>query len=309
MTEQNTPNSVPFKKLCVIINPAAGVDRPILGNLNTVLKDTGMKWDIEVTHQAGDAQRLAKEAVAKGYDVVAAHGGDGTVMEVAYGLLGSNVPLAIFPGGTANVMASELGIATDLNAAIGLLVSGNHDIRKIDIGDTGEHKFILRIGIGFEADMTKNADQEVKNRFGMLAYAFSAINEMRNLTPSTYKITLDGEQMDVEGVSCMIANSGNVAIGGLQLSQKIDVSDGLLDVVVFNSVDLGSLISMTATMMAQGEATNLPQVQHWQCREASVEAHPPQSISIDGEAIEEKSITARIVPQAVSVVVPRPTAT
>ena len=95
--------SLPFKKLCVIINPAAGVDRPILGSINNAFKDTDVFWDVKITHKAGDAQRLAKEAVEEGFEVVAAHGGDGTVMEVAYGLFGSNVPLAIFPGGTIHL--------------------------------------------------------------------------------------------------------------------------------------------------------------------------------------------------------------
>jgi diacylglycerol kinase (ATP) len=313
MTESSTetaPRSLPFKKLCVVINPAAGVDRPILGNINNAFKDTDVFWDVKITHKAGDAQRLAKEAVEQGFDVVAAHGGDGTVMEVAYGLSGTDVPLAIFPGGTANVMAAELGVSNDLALAIGLVSGGDYNVHKIDIGSAGEHKFILRIGIGFEADMMKNADQEMKNRFGMLAYVFSAFNEILNPSPVTYKLTLDGEHFEAEGVSCMIANSGNVAIGGLTLSKKIEVSDGLLDVVVFRSADIGSIISVTTTMLLpQAEATDLPQIQHWQCREVTVEAVPTQTVSVDGEIIEQNPITAKVIPQAVNVIVPKPATT
>jgi diacylglycerol kinase (ATP) len=306
---ETTLRSLPFKKLCVIINPAAGVDRPILGNINNAFKDTDVFWDVRITHKAGDAQRFAKEAVEQGFEVVAAHGGDGTVMEVAYGLSGSEIPLAIFPGGTANVMAAELGVSNDLNLAIGLVSGGDYDVRKIDIGSAGEYKFILRIGIGFEADMMKNADQEMKNRFGMLAYVFSAFNEILNPAPVTYKLTLDGEHFEAEGVSCMIANSGNVAIGGLKLSKKIEVSDGLLDVVVFRSADIGSIISVTTTMLAQAEATDLPQIQHWQCHEVTVEAVPPQTVSVDGEIVEQNPITAKILPQAVNVIMPKPATT
>jgi YegS/Rv2252/BmrU family lipid kinase len=305
MTDQRAEKrSPPFKRLCVIINPAAGVDRPILGVINNAFRETDVYWDVRVTHKAGDAQRLTREAVEQDFEVVAAHGGDGTVMEVTYGLLGTSVPLAIFPGGTANVMAAELGISTDLNLAVGLLASGSYDLRKIDIGSAGEHKFILRIGIGFEADMMKSADQELKNRFGQLAYAFSALNEMRNLTQTTYKLKLDGESVKAQGVSCMIANSGNVAIGGLRLSHKMDVSDGLLDVVIFRTVDLKALISVTTAMLAQEEATELPEVQHWQCKKVAVETNPPQTISVDGEIIEQTSISAHVMPQALSVIVP-----
>jgi diacylglycerol kinase family enzyme len=155
--------------------------------------------------------------------------------------------------------------------------------------------------------MMKSADQEIKNRFGMLAYAFSAINEMRNLTPTLYRIRVDGELHESEGVSCMIANSGNVAIGGLTLSKKIDISDGALDVVVFRSVDLASMITVSAAVVSpNAEATDSPQLEHYQGREIVVEADPPQTISIDGEVIEPVTLTATILPGAVNVVVPVP---
>ena len=239
----------PLKKLHVIINPAAGVGRPILQALNTGLKDSGIAWDVSITHQAGDAERLAKKAADEGADVVGVHGGDGSVMEVASALRGTSTPMAIFPGGTANVMAVELGVpSTDLEASIDFLAKGDYTTRRIDMGRANERLFLLRVGIGLEAEMMKSADQELKNRFGILAYAFSAFNEMRNLTPTLYRVRVDGEQHEIEGVSCMIANSGNVAIGGLTLSKKIDVSDGLLDVVIFRSADLAAMITISAAL-------------------------------------------------------------
>jgi diacylglycerol kinase (ATP) len=296
-----------FKKLQVIINPAAGVGRPILQALNSGLKDSGIEWDVSITHKAGDAERLAKKAVEDGADVVGVHGGDGSVMEVASALRGTSTPMAIFPGGTANVMSVELGIPTDIEASIDFIAKGSCTTRLIDMGKVNDRLFLLRIGIGLEADMMKSADQEVKNRFGMLAYAFSALNEMRNLTPTHYRVRVDGELHEVEGISCMIANSGNVAIGGLTLSNKIDISDGLLDVVIFRSADLAVMISVTAAVMSpNAEATDSPQLEHYQGREIVVESNPPQTISIDGEVIEPTTLTASILPGAVNVVVPIP---
>jgi len=296
-----------FKKLQVIINPAAGVGRPILQALNSQLKDSGIEWDVSITHKAGDAERLAKKAVKDGADIVGVHGGDGSVMEVASALRGTSTPMAIFPGGTANVMSVELGIPTDIEAAIDFIAKGSYTTRLIDMGKVNDRLFLLRIGIGLEADMMKSADQDVKNRFGMLAYAFSALNEMRNLTPTHYRVRVDGELHEMEGISCMIANSGNVAIGGLTLSEKIDISDGLLDVVIFRSADLAAMISVTAAVMSSNaEATDSPQLEHYQGREIVVESDPPQTISIDGEVIEPITLTASILPGAVNVVVPIP---
>jgi len=297
-----------FKKLQVIINPAAGVGRPILQALNSMLKDSGIEWDASITHKAGDAEKLAKKAVEDGADVVGVHGGDGSVMEVASALRGTSIPMAIFPGGTANVMSVELGIpSTDIEASIDFIAKGSYTTRLIDMGRVNDRLFLLRIGIGLEADMMKSADQEVKNRLGMLAYAFSALNEMRNLTPTNYRVRVDGELHEIEGVSCMIANSGNVAIGGLTLSKKIDISDGLLDVVIFRSADLAAMITVSAAVMSpNAEATDSPQLEHYQGREIVVEANPPQTISIDGEVIEPIILTASILPGAVNVVVPIP---
>ena len=294
------------KKLQVIINPAAGVGRPILQALNNGFKDSTIEWDASITHKAGDAERLAKKALEDGADIVGVHGGDGSVMEVASALRGTDTPLAIFPGGTANVMSVELGVPSDaIEASIDFIAKGNYTTRLIDMGKVNDRLFLLRVGIGLEANMMKSADQEIKNRFGMLAYAFSAFDEMRNLTPTNYRVHVDGELHEVEGVSCMIANSGNVAIGGLTLSKKIDISDGLLDVVIFRRADLAAMITVTAALVSpNAEATDSPQLEHYQGREILVEADPPQTISIDGEVIEPVRLTASILPQAVRVIVP-----
>jgi diacylglycerol kinase (ATP) len=297
-------NNAPLKKLMVIINPAAGVDRPILGLLNATMKQAGIVWDVRITHKANDARRLAKEAAESGWDIVAAHGGDGTIMEVADGLRGTNVPMAIFPGGTGNAMSGELGIPVDLASAVMLVSNGLYDVRTIDMAATDSQSFILRIGIGFEADMTK-INQELKNRFGALAYAYNALNELRTLASAHYKITVDGKTETVEGVSCMVANSGNMSMGGLKLSQKIDVADGLIDVVVFTDANLRTLLNITASILSHADSTEQPQIMHRQGKEITVEADPPQSISIDGEQIKPQTIKAHVLPQSVKVVVPR----
>lgn len=299
--------SAKLAKVMVIINPAAGIDRPILGLLNTAMKMADIEWDARITHKAGDAQRLAKEAAQDGWDIVAAHGGDGTVMEVADGLRGTDAAMAIFPGGTGNAMAGELGIPVDLATSIALVAGQDYAVRTIDMAVANDKPFLLRIGIGLEAQMTQ-VDQEVKNRYGVLAYTFNAMNELRNLVVSQYKITVDGKGVEAEGISCMIANSGNVSTGGLKLSQKIDVADGLIDVVVFNNAALTTLLNITRAVLAGEDATEYTELMHWQGKEITVEAQPPQSISVDGEQIEPGVVSAKVLPQSVRVIVPQASA-
>src|SRR5919206_1575033 len=199
------------KRVQVIINPTAGQDQPILGVLNRVFQAAGVGWDVSIPNKAGDARRFARAAVESGVDVVAAYGGDGTVMEVASGLIGSSVPLAIFPGGTANVLSLELGISSDLAEAGALVCEEECAVTPIDMGQLGDDRyFILRVGTGLEADMVEGADRDLKNRLGTLAYALSALQAIQNPTLSRYRLTIDGQRLESEGIACIICNSGNL---------------------------------------------------------------------------------------------------
>ena len=129
--------TLPYPKVHVVINPAAGQDEPILNVLNDVFHTARVNWEISLTHKSGDATRFAAEAAASGVDLVAAYGGDGTQMEVANGLLGTGVPQAILPGGTGNAMAHDLGISLKLREAAALIVSSDQR-RAIDLAKIGD---------------------------------------------------------------------------------------------------------------------------------------------------------------------------
>lgn len=286
----------------VIINPAAGKEQPILKTLNAVFKAAGTDWDISITKKAGDGTRQAQEAAAGKADVVIVHGGDGTVMEAARGLMHSQVPLAIVPGGTANVMAAELGIPNDLEEACLLAVNPDAPIRLIDMGQMGEHPFLLRAGMGFEAAMVQGADRGLKDRLGLLAYAISGLQELADPEVALYRMILDGEEIEVEGLTCIIANSGNIGTAGISLVPGIDVSDGFLDVLVMTRADLPSLLALAASVVSGTE--NAPALQHWRVKEGRFTSEPRQAVQVDGEILAETPIEIKVIPQAVQVIVP-----
>lgn len=122
------------KRIHVIINPASGQDQPILKTLDTVFSGTDVDWDVSLTKKASAAQNLTKQAVAKNVDVLAVSGGDGSDVEIASGLLGSDVPLAILPGGISNMIARKLNIPRTLVKAGQLLADPNSHLRPIDRG-------------------------------------------------------------------------------------------------------------------------------------------------------------------------------
>ncbi len=293
------PQERVFKRVHVIVNPASGKDEPILGTMNKAFKDADIDYDLFLTKEAGDATRLALEAVQNGADLVAVYGGDGTVMEVANALVGADMPMAILPGGTANVMSAELGIPGDFPSAIGLVCGSDYVVRTVDMGRVRDCLFLLRIMTGVTAEMTKNTQREAKNRLGVLAYAIALLQSVPNFQPSRYFLTLDGEAVESEGVACMIANSANMGIPGLTLAKTVDIADGLLDVFVIRSTDVGQLMQVAANAIGLRDA--LP---HWQVREVTLVADPAQTVECDGEVLDPTPVSASVVPGAARIVVP-----
>jgi diacylglycerol kinase (ATP) len=289
-----------IKRVMVVINPVSGVERPILRPLNSALRDAGFAWDVAVTHGSGDAERLAAAAALDGYDAVMVYGGDGAVMEAASGLINSGVPLAIIPGGTGNVMSIELGIENDVARAAALLTRAQIPVRDIDMGECGEHRFALRVATGYEAAYVQHTTREAKERMGKLAYALSAMQQELRLV--RYHITLDGEAVEVDGYTCMIANSGNVGLPGLPLLSEISVSDGLLDVVVVQNLNFLSLLRRPVSHDEEAERRQM--VRHWQAREVTIVTDPPEAIIGDGEMWGATPVSARVLPGVVRMVVP-----
>jgi YegS/Rv2252/BmrU family lipid kinase len=291
------------KKIYVIINPASGIAEPVLTDLNWAFKDAGIEWEALITKDAGDAARYAQQAIRDKVDVVATYGGDGTVMEVANELKGSNIPMAILPGGTANVMAKELGIPVDLPRAIAMMLGDDYEIREVDIGEAKDRCFLVRLSIGILAAMEENAERQTKARMGTLAYALAGLQAIRDPTVAQYKIIIDGKQFEAEGVAAFIANSGNVGIQGLSMVHTMSVSDGLLDLLVIQKANLGSLLQMAATAIVGDDPP--PVMQHWQGKAITVSTDPVQSVTLDGEPWSETPVTVHVSDEKLRVIVPK----
>ena len=164
-----------IKKIHIVINPASGQPQEILNQINNVLHPADVEWGVSITQKSGDASRFASQAIDDGADLVAAYGGDGTVMEVAQAVQGGKIPMAILPGGTANLMSVELGVPKDLTEAAKIMVDPNSVIRYVDMGQLGEQRFMLRVGMGFAGNKVKLADRELKDKWGILAYSIAGL--------------------------------------------------------------------------------------------------------------------------------------
>jgi YegS/Rv2252/BmrU family lipid kinase len=294
------------KNIHIIINPASGKGEPVLSVINASMKEVGIKWEASITHQAGDAVRFAAAAVKEGIDALAVYGGDGTLMEAISGLIGSEIPLVILPGGSANVMATELGIPADLGEACAILNHGPLETKLIDVGQFGKHHFLVRISLGIEASVVKDADRETKNRIGIFSYFLAAAAALKDTKVAVYHLKIDGQEHEVQGLSCIIANTGNLGFSNISLGKHIDVSDGFLDVVVLRKANLSLLKLAAVTLLKRERSDNVELVEHWQGKDISVSSSPQQMIQYDGELLEKLPLLhIKIVPGAIRVVVPK----
>jgi YegS/Rv2252/BmrU family lipid kinase len=294
-----------IKKIRIIINPASGKEEAILPVINTSMKEAGIKWEASITHQAGDAIQFAKAAAKEEIDALAVYGGDGTLMEAASGLIGSEMPLVILPGGSANVMATELGIPTDLKEACMLLSHGPIEIKTIDVGQFDKRYFIIGISLGFAADIVKGADRESKNKMGIFAYFLSAAAALKKTKKVIYHLVIDGQKHEVQGLTCIIANTGNIGFSTISFDKHIDVSDGFLDVIVVRKANLSLFKLMVVTWLKRERPNNLELVGHWQGKDISVSSSPKQTVQCDGEVLEKIPLHIKIIPGAIKVLVPK----
>jgi YegS/Rv2252/BmrU family lipid kinase len=292
------PGTPAYKRVKVIINPASGQDEAILNTLNDVFHRYEVEWDASITHQAGDATRLAQQAVAEGVDLVVGYGGDGTQMEIASGVLGSDTPMAILPGGTGNAMAFELQVPRHLRQAAELICRSSKR-QAVDLAKIGERYFMLRTYTGpRQEDVASRAE---KDRYGVLAYPAASLRVLKHLVVAQYKLTIDGQEINDEGLLCYLFNAGSM--GGIDAPKpkEISVSDGLLDVLMVND-DRQSRRAIASYTLSIGKAR--ANIHHWQGKEIVVEADPPQPVWLDGEPYGQTPFTATVLPQAVQVVVP-----
>ena len=279
-----------FQQIHIIINPAAGQNEPILNTLNQVFQEYDINWQVSITQGPGDACRLAKEAVAAGVDLVAGYGGDGTLMEVANGLRGSNIPLGILPGGTGNGIARELRIPFNLEQAAELLCQ-SPTVSQIDVGQIEGQYFLLHAYAGLHP--SQQASRDLKDNMGMLAYLLPMLRVIKEPQISHYTLIIDGQIIQTEGIFCAVVNALGLGIS-FSLTEPVNPKDGLLNLFLIKK-DTSTPLSQT---LNQEEKDKL--FQHWQCREVSIHSQPAQQVWMDGEVTAQDTIYGRCRPTSLA---------
>lgn len=290
----------------LIANPAAARTAPAA--VNTVLKTLRRAgWEAEVlaTGGPGDARQLAEYGVAEGVDVVAVFGGDGTTMQAAAALVGTEIALGVIPGGTGNLLAGNLRIPASPARAARALVTGRP--RLFDLGrmerPEGAQYFAVACGAGYDARVMAGTLSEHKRRWGMAAYVATTLRLIADIRSTLHLITIDGVEYEANAAMVLVANCGEVIPPFVKLGPGITPDDGLLDVVVMRADSFGQSLRAVWDLLRIGPGEGAL-VAYARGREIRVETDPVQPVQLDGEPGGQTPFTAKVVPGAIHIMVP-----
>lgn len=295
----------------LIANPhAARTQETTVRGIEEIIRGAG--WDLEVraTGGPGDARLMAAEAAATGFDVVAVFGGDGTTMQAAAALVGSDTALGLIPGGTGNLLAGNLRLPINPLRAAQAMVQGVR--RPLDLGRIpradGDHYFAVACGAGIDARIMGETESVEKHKWGIMAYfatTFRLLPEMRNIP---FHITVDGKEHEAHAAVVMVANCSEVIPRMIKFGTGISPHDGVLDLLVLRGSTVGETMGAVWDLFTERTGTFGEDVRvgYARGREFSVRIADgsSQPVQMDGEAGGDTPFSVSVVPGAVRVLMP-----
>jgi len=261
----------------------------------------GHAIEVRVTSEKGDARRLVAETGE--VDLLIAAGGDGTLNEVIHGLMDlsdiARPVLGVVPLGTANDFATGCGIPRDAEQALTLCLEGREVA--VDVGKANEHWFLNAASIGFGAEITATTPPELKNLLGPVAYAVMGAILAMNVHHYRGTLTMPDREITGSGPVAIVGN-GRQAGGGLQVTPRARVDDGLLDVLTVR--DIPALALLTAARELQELSPDGEYISYWQTPWAEVHTEEVIPVNLDGEPMQFSSVRYEAVPSAIRLILP-----
>jgi YegS/Rv2252/BmrU family lipid kinase len=296
----------------LIHNPAAGRRQSRrardLDDARLVLRQAGIAVEIADTSRPGHAILLARQAVQQGRGMVIACGGDGTVNEVANGLAGSRVPLAILPAGTANVLGKELGLPWDIPSAVRRIPSGR--LARIALGlaapanpaDGSGRYFVCIAGAGVDASMVYSVSSQLKQTTGTLAYWLAGLSHFFGYRIVLFSVDAGGHSFRASQV--IVGRTKHYG-GPFRITTGADLHSNCFEIAAFST---NSRFRYPAHMLAVW-LSRLPRqrdVHFVHAQRVLCHADPGTKVyvEIDGEPAGRLPVEFRIVPDALTLVMP-----
>ena len=272
-----------MKRARLIYNPTSGREA-IKKSLPLVLErleKAGYEASCHATTGAGDATYAAKVAIERGYDVVIAAGGDGTIYEVVNGLgEAENRPkLGIIPVGTTNDFARAIHVPRSIEAAVDIIAKGH--TMPIDVGKMNDKYFINIAGGGRLTELTYEVPSKLKTMLGQLAYYIKGIEMLPSIKPTEVEIEYDGKYFKGEIMLFLVANTNSV--GGFErLAPDASLNDGMFTMLILKKTNLADFIRI-ASLAMRGEHIHDKNVVYVKANRIKVTATKEMLLNLDGE--------------------------
>jgi len=295
-------NSRSPRRYLVIVNPAAGRHGLALAeDVLAAMRRRGVDPQVYRTRGPGDAIEFLR-GQHDCPEVVVAAGGDGTVNEVINGLVGRHAVLGLIPGGTTNVLATELGYPSAAEDIAAVLVDGRE--KPVFLSRVNGRRFGMMTGIGYDAWVVAGVDHDIKKRFGKLAYVLSMLRQLRAFGQHRYRVSIDGK---VHEAYSMVITNGRHYAGSYVLARQADVSQPELQVILVQTQSALRFLAMLL-LLPFGLVEKLSFIRSVSGRDIRVEligettADPVQA---DGDTVSRMPADIRVEDVATQVLVPR----
>lgn len=299
-------------KIHVIVNPNAGrrvVQRnleQIIGRL--ILDGTAESVRITRTQNALDATRAAAECSAADTDLIIGCGGDGTINEIANGIMrsGEDIPLAILAAGTSNDFASSLHLPDEPEDFCQMVRAGH--CRRIDLGLANDDTYFVNVAaFGMFTSIAHTTGHNAKNTLGRFAYYLQAAASVREqlVQVMPLEISIDDQQLSGDYTLCLVVNSKSVATFR-KLMRKADVSDGVFDILLMKKLNIFSSAAEISRSILSGDFYKLPSIKYYQGQRITFSSSQNTAIEvdIDGERFGNLPLDIRVCHQALRVMMP-----
>jgi YegS/Rv2252/BmrU family lipid kinase len=251
--------------------------------------------------KSSKAPAALKRVLADGAELVFAWGGDGLVQRCIDVLAGSDVPLAVLPAGTSNLLATNLGVPREIEKAVAVGLHGER--RRIDVGRFNKERFAVMAGSGIDAAMIRDADGALKDRLGRVAYVWSGLKNLRS-EPFGAVVKVDGITWFSGDVTCVLVGNLGDLFGGIEVFADARPDDGKLEVGVITADGFSQWARTAArTVVANAEAS--PFVQATRAKSVKVTLSRKVVYELDGgDRAKTKTFKVQVEPAAVTLCVP-----
>ncbi len=291
------------EKVTLIVNPISGGRKDkqeLLKVVSGYFSDSGNKVILKTTSRPGEAREFAQQAVRDLDDLVAVIGGDGTINEVASGLVGSEVAMGIIPMGSGNGLARTLKIPQNVEKACKLISEGARV--KIDTGKANGRFFVLVAGVGFDALVGKRFDEHHKR--GPISYFYIGTKEFFLYKPEKVRISFDDQSFEVEPFLIAAAN-GQQYGNNATIAPDAKLNDGFLDITIIHNTS-GFQLMRALPKLFTGRLKRYPHADFYKTKSLTIERSAPDVLNVDGEPVNEKEvIEISVQPRCLKIIAPQ----